>query len=190
MRQFSSVKCVFLFQSNEIITFSTENADSPKRVVDFPRERDTFRNKVMESSRILRVNPMFFTFLQFFYLHFLSFSFFFFHFISCSFIFFHILFMFCLFLFMFLFCFAWHCFSFCREVKICLFSFLGHNFVTISFLFTIHNQKMQIFGPSREVTFFLLFFSPFFSPFFFFFFLLCFFFYRICIRAQQKMFPP
>ena len=33
---------------NEIVTFLGENGDHPKRVVDFPRERDTFRNKIME----------------------------------------------------------------------------------------------------------------------------------------------
>ena len=69
----------------------------PKRVVDFPRERDTFRNKIMEIvkdfdeksynnngkpwklSRILRVNPCFFIFLSFFiiFLHFFVFLHFF-----------------------------------------------------------------------------------------------------------------
>ena len=56
-------------------TFLRKNGDLPKRVVDFPRERDTLRNKIMEivedfteqsynhngkpwkSSRILRVKP-------------------------------------------------------------------------------------------------------------------------------------
>ena len=32
----------------KIVTFLRKNADLPKRVVDFPRERDTFRNKIME----------------------------------------------------------------------------------------------------------------------------------------------
>ena len=76
----------------KIVTFIRKNDYTPKRVVDFPRERDTFRNKIMEivedfdeksynnngkpwkSSRILRVNPNFFIFL-----HFLHFSSFFFH---------------------------------------------------------------------------------------------------------------
>ena len=32
----------------KIVTFLRENADPAKRVVDFPRDRDTFRNKIME----------------------------------------------------------------------------------------------------------------------------------------------
>ena len=36
------------FTSNENCHFSSENGDLPKRVVDFPLERDKFRNKVME----------------------------------------------------------------------------------------------------------------------------------------------
>ena len=31
-----------------IVTFLRKSADPPKRVVDFPRERDAFRNKIME----------------------------------------------------------------------------------------------------------------------------------------------
>ena len=105
----------------KIVTFHRKNGNSPKRVVDFPLERDTFRNKIMEivhdfdeksynnngkpwkSSRILRVN--FFIFLSFFlFFHFFiyfiftffhcfifSFSDMFFHVLSCSFMFFHFL---------------------------------------------------------------------------------------------------
>ena len=81
----------------KIVTFLRKNDYHPKRVVDFPRERDTFRNKIMEivkdfdeqsynnngkpwkSSRILRVNPFFH--FSFFFHHFSIFSFFhFFHF--------------------------------------------------------------------------------------------------------------
>ena len=47
-RSFSSVKCVFCFTSNENCHFSSENDYTPKRVVDFHLERDTFRNKIME----------------------------------------------------------------------------------------------------------------------------------------------
>ena len=47
-RRFSSVKCVFCFTSNENCHFSSENRETAKRVVDFPWERDTFRNKIME----------------------------------------------------------------------------------------------------------------------------------------------
>ena len=32
----------------KIVTFLRKNADHPKRVVHFPLERDTFRNKIME----------------------------------------------------------------------------------------------------------------------------------------------
>ena len=67
----------------KIVTFPLKNGCSPKRVVDFPRERDTSRNKIMEivedfdeksynnngkpwkSSRILRVNPIFSFFFLF-----------------------------------------------------------------------------------------------------------------------------
>ena len=32
----------------KIVTFLRKNDYTPKRVVDFPLERDTFRNKIME----------------------------------------------------------------------------------------------------------------------------------------------
>ena len=32
----------------KIVTFLGKNGYTPKRVVDFPQERDTFRNKIME----------------------------------------------------------------------------------------------------------------------------------------------
>ena len=78
----------------KIVTFLRKNDHHPKRVVDFPRERDTFRNKIMEivedfdeksynnngkpwkSSRILRVNPFFhFSFFLFFFFIFSFFCF-------------------------------------------------------------------------------------------------------------------
>ena len=95
--------CVFVSRPMKIVTFLRKNDYPPKRVVDFPGERDTFRNKIMEivddfdeksynnngkswkSSRILRVNPFFFIFLSFFiiFIYFFVFSFFhFFHFFS------------------------------------------------------------------------------------------------------------
>ena len=40
--------CVFVSRPMKIVTFLRKNDYSPKRVVDFPRERDTFRNKIME----------------------------------------------------------------------------------------------------------------------------------------------
>ena len=82
--------CVFVSRPVKSETFLMKNGDLPKRVVDFLRERDTFRNKIMEIvkdydeksynnngkpwklSRILRVNPIFFIFLSFF-LHFFKF---------------------------------------------------------------------------------------------------------------------
>ena len=104
---------MFIFVSSpmKIVTFLRKNDYPPKRVVDFPLERDTFRNKIMEivedfdeksynnngkpwkSSRILRVNPIFFIFFHFSFnfFHFPSFSFMFFHVLSCSFMFFHFL---------------------------------------------------------------------------------------------------
>ena len=96
----------FVSRPMKIVTFLRKNDYPTKRVVDFPLEKDTFRNKIMEivedideksynnngkpwkSLRILRVNPMFFIFLSFFiiFIHFfvffffLFFSFFIFHF--------------------------------------------------------------------------------------------------------------
>ena len=40
--------CIFVSRPMKIVTFLRKKRDSPKRVVDFPRERDTFRNKIME----------------------------------------------------------------------------------------------------------------------------------------------
>ena len=40
--------CVFVSLPMKIVTFLRKNGDFPKRVVDFPLERDTFRNKIME----------------------------------------------------------------------------------------------------------------------------------------------
>ena len=53
-REFSIVKmCVFVSRPMKFVTFPRKNGDSPKRVVDFPLERDTFRTKPWKSSRIL-----------------------------------------------------------------------------------------------------------------------------------------
>ena len=88
---------IFVARPMKIVTFLRKNDYFPKRVVDFPLGRDTFRNKIMEiledfdeksynnngkpwkSSRILRVNPIFFIFL--FFHHFSPFFRFFFWFI-------------------------------------------------------------------------------------------------------------
>ena len=123
----------------KIVTFLRKNDYLPKRVVHFPRERETFRNKIMEivedfdeksyndkgkpwkSSRILRVNPSFFLFLSFFIivLHFFRFFFIFFIFplFSFFFIFFHFL-SFSFFFFHFL-----------------SFSFILYHFLSFSFIF-------------------------------------------------------
>ena len=45
--------CVFVSRPMKIVTFLRKNDYPPKRVVDFPRERDTFRKKSWISSRIL-----------------------------------------------------------------------------------------------------------------------------------------
>ena len=69
--------CVLVSRPMKLVTFLRKNDYHPKRVVDFHRERDTFRNKIMEivedfdeksynnngkpwkSSRILRMNPIY-----------------------------------------------------------------------------------------------------------------------------------
>ena len=90
--------CVFVSRPMKIASFLRKNGETPKRVVDFPMERDTFRNKIREivwdfneqsynnngkpwkSSRILRVKPNFFIFSPFImFRHFFRFLF---HFIS------------------------------------------------------------------------------------------------------------
>ena len=83
-----------------IVTFLRKNGDLPKRVVEFPLERDTFRKTVVEigedfdgqsyhsngkpwkSSRILRVKPNFFIFFIFLIIFLPFFHFFIFHFSS------------------------------------------------------------------------------------------------------------
>ena len=142
----------FCFTSNEIVTFHLRNADPAKRVVDFPLERDTFRNKIKQivedfdeksynnnckpwkSSRILRVNPNFLICLSFFiiFLHF--FTFFIFHVFSCFsfhfsfFSFFHFFFLFFFFSF-FNFSFFFIFFQFLS------FSFMFFHFLSFSIIF-------------------------------------------------------
>ena len=74
----------------KIVTFLRKNAETPKRVVDFPRERDTFRNKIMEIVKDFKCESDFFIFLSFFII-FLHFSFFHFFIFSLFFTFFHFL---------------------------------------------------------------------------------------------------
>ena len=98
----------------KIVTFLRKNVTPPpKRVFDFPLERNTFRNKIMEIVKDFDAKsynnngkPSFFRFFRFFifsffsffhffhffsFFHFLSFSSIFFHVLSFSFIFFHFL---------------------------------------------------------------------------------------------------
>ena len=177
----------------KFVTFLMKSGDLPKRVVDFPLARDTFRNKILEivkdfdeqscnnngkpwkSSRILRVNPNFLNFsfvfrhfLRFSFFHFFIFSFFF---IFCFFsIFFSFFVFFPFFHFSFFFIFSiFFMFSFffmgAQNLIFCL------NFVTIS-LDSSH-VKNQFLGPYRVVPPWALF--SFFSPFFLFRFFLTFF---------------
>ena len=46
--------CVFVPRPLNIATFLLKNGDSPKLVVDFLLERDTFRNKIMEIAEDFR----------------------------------------------------------------------------------------------------------------------------------------
>ena len=135
--------CIFVSRPMKVVTFLRKNDYPAKRVVDFRRERDTSRNKIMEivedfdeksynnngkpwkSSRILRVNPIFFIFLSFFILSFFSFflSFIFFHVLSFSFIFFYFHFLSFSFIF-------FHFLSFSKFV----FHFLSFSFIFFHFL--------------------------------------------------------
>ena len=45
---FVSNMCVLVSRPMKIVTFLRKNGDPAKRVVYFPLERDTFRNKIME----------------------------------------------------------------------------------------------------------------------------------------------
>ena len=133
----------FVSRLMKIATFLRKNGYLPKRVVDFPLERDTFRNKIMnivedfrektynngkpwKSSRILRVNPFFhFSFFVHHFYHFFSFFFSFFHF----FLFFFIFFIFPFFLVFFIFS----------------FSFIFLHFPSFSFIFLHFSSFSDIF---------------------------------------------
>ena len=137
----------------KIATFHLNNGETPKRVVDVPRERDTFRNKIMEivedfdekcynnngkswkSSRILRVN-LFFHF-SFFFHFFIYFFFSFFHFfIFFIFSFFHFFFHFFIF-------FHFHFLSF---------SFIFFHFLSFSFSL-LGAENLIFFGPQFRYDF-------------------------------------
>ena len=173
------------FTPNENCHFSSEKRLTlPKRVVDFPRERDKFRNKIMEIVQDFACEAKFllfsfFSFFNFFifsfffvfpFFHFFIFQIFFYtffdfssffhflffgHFFICSYFF---IFLFFLFNFLFLFLFVGGSNSF----------FLGLNYVTISLNISL---KIQFFGPFRvkkkPLRPLFLFFVPLFPPFFF-----------------------
>ena len=64
--------CIFVSRPMKIVTFLLKNADPPKRVVDFPLERDTFRNKIMEIVEDFSCESIVFHF-SFFFHHFSTF---------------------------------------------------------------------------------------------------------------------
>ena len=162
--------CVFCFTSNENchLFLGKKNGDPAKRVVDFPRERDTFRNKFIEivddfdeqstnnngkpwkSSGILRVNP-FFHFSFFFHLFspFFFFFFTFFHFFH-FFIFLHFLSLSLIFL---IFSMSFIFFSFFMFFHVLSFSFIFYHFLPFSFIFFVGCSKSDFFGPQFRYDF-------------------------------------
>ena len=163
------------------VTFLRKKAGTPNRVIDFPRERDTFRNTIMEivkdfdeksynnngkpwkSSRILRVNPFFsffFLFSSFFFIfpffHFFHFFMFFIFFIY-HFLFFHFFsfFHFSFFLF-FQFCHFFHFFPF---FIFHFFSFFFHFLSIFSFFSIFLFFQFFIFRPFSSIFFHFLSFS-------------------------------
>ena len=138
--------CVSVSRPMKIVTFLRKNDYPPKRVVDFPRERDTFRNKIMEivedfdeksynnngkswkSSMILRVNPIFsffFLFSSFFSIFSFFHFFIFFHFFSFS-LFFFIFFIFFQF---FIFLYFSFIFFYFLSFSVIFFHFLSFSFI-------------------------------------------------------------
>ena len=149
----------FVSRPMKIVTFLRKNSETAKRVVDFPRERDTFRNKIMEivedfdeeshnnngkpgnHSRILRVNPIVFIFLSCFiiFLHFLFFS---------CFSFFSIFLIFSFFSFSF-----FHFFNF--SFSFIFFHFLSFSFIFFHFLCLCWVLKICFFWASISLRFLL-----------------------------------
>ena len=85
--------CVFVSHPMKNATFLKTNDYHPKRVVDFHRERDTFRNKIIEIVEDFACEPNFFHF-SFFFHHFSPFFLVFFFIFSFFFHFFFIFFFF------------------------------------------------------------------------------------------------
>ena len=168
---------MFCFTSNENCHFSSEKRDTAKRVVDFLRERDTFRNTIMEivedfdeksynnndkswkSSRILRVNPNCFIFLPFFNFSFFpSFPFFSLFFLSFP------PFLFLIFSFFSILHFSLKIFSFIFFHFLCLFSFFFSHVLSCSLMFPhvlsfslslLGAQNLFFFGASISLRFLL-----------------------------------
>ena len=65
--------CVFVSRPMKIVTFLRKHGETAKRVVDFPRERDTFRNKIMEIVKDFASESNFSFFFIFSFFHFSSF---------------------------------------------------------------------------------------------------------------------
>ena len=96
---FVGKRCVFVSRPMTIVTFLRKNGETPKRVVDFHPERDTFPKQIMEivkdfdeksnnyngkqwkSSKVLRGNLQSFAFFSFHCLSLLHVFFSFFHFL-------------------------------------------------------------------------------------------------------------
>ena len=161
-----------------------KSGETAKRVVDFPLERDTFRNKIMEivtefdeksynnngkpwkSSTILRVKPIF-SFFFLFASFFSIFSFFFFHFfiffifslfLSFSFIFFHFLsFFFISFHFLSFSIIFFHFLSFSFIFHFPSFSFIFFHLLSFSFIFFVFDgcSKSDFFCASISLRFLL-----------------------------------
>ena len=105
--------CVFVSRPMNIVTFLRKNGYHPKRVVDFPRERDTFRNKIMEIVEDFASESIFsFSLFLIIFLHFFVFFFFFFIFSFFHFFFFVKFFLYLHFLIFFLFLFSFIFFHF------------------------------------------------------------------------------
>ena len=165
----------------KFVTFLRKNGETAKRVVDFPLERDTYRNKIIEivedfdeksynnngkplkSSRILCVNPNFFIFLSFFiiFLHFFIFFSFFSLFSFFHFFIFFIFFIYCNFSFLsFSFIFVhFRSFSF-MFFHVLPFSFIFFHFLSFSFIFfhvlcLCWVLKIFFFGTSISLRFLL-----------------------------------
>ena len=170
--------CVFVSRPMKIVTFLRKNVYPPKRVVDFPLERDTIRNKIMEivedfdeksynnnckpwkSLRILRVNPFFH--FSFFFHHFFRFFFFFFHFFIFFFIFhffllffiFYFLFFTFLFFFFFIFPIFYFYFIYIIFFNLSFFIFYFSHFICIFFIFSFLFHFFFFFNFSFSIIFF------------------------------------